>query len=101
MNRQLVTKLATYHFAATPGNRDTLLAEGVDSRKIFVTGNPVVDSLNEVLRKGTSSPFVRGLLKRTNVLSFFPGMTLEAEKKLEIIDQILGRLEENYRITNL
>src|SRR5213596_1299380 len=39
MNRRLITRLATYHFAATPQNRDLLLSEGVAPERIFVTGN--------------------------------------------------------------
>lgn len=49
MNRRLMTNLASYHFAATPHNRETLLAEGVARESIFVTGNPVVDSLKAML----------------------------------------------------
>jgi UDP-N-acetylglucosamine 2-epimerase (non-hydrolysing) len=55
MNRRLITLLATYHFAATTGNRDTLLSEGIGEKTIFVTGNPVVDALQMVLR--TQKPF--------------------------------------------
>jgi UDP-N-acetylglucosamine 2-epimerase (non-hydrolysing) len=50
MNRRQITQLATYHFAATSGNRDALLSEGIDGKTIFVTGNPVVDALQMVLR---------------------------------------------------
>jgi UDP-N-acetylglucosamine 2-epimerase (non-hydrolysing) len=52
MNRRQITQLATYHFAATLGNRDALLSEGVDDGSIFVTGNPVVDALQMVLKSG-------------------------------------------------
>jgi UDP-N-acetylglucosamine 2-epimerase (non-hydrolysing) len=48
MNRRLITRLASLHFAATAGNRETLLSEGVDPGQIAVTGNPVVDSLHWV-----------------------------------------------------
>lgn len=50
MNRRLISRLATYHFAATAGNRTTLLAEGVAEESIFVTGNPIVETLQQVLR---------------------------------------------------
>jgi UDP-N-acetylglucosamine 2-epimerase (non-hydrolysing) len=50
MNRRLITRLATYHFASTVKNRDTLLQEGVQEKAIFVTGNPVVDALQMILR---------------------------------------------------
>jgi UDP-N-acetylglucosamine 2-epimerase (non-hydrolysing) len=56
MNRQIITRLATYHFAATPHNRTTLLVEGVASDKVFVTGNPVVDALHVILTRGRVTP---------------------------------------------
>ena len=65
MNRRLITRLATYHFAATPANRDTLLAEGVADERIFVTGNPVVDSLKAILKLAPSAPAVDALLRAT------------------------------------
>src|SRR6266850_4942461 len=55
MNRRLITRLATWHFAATRNNRDTLVAEGVPADAVFVTGNPVVDALHAILeRSGVS-----------------------------------------------
>jgi UDP-N-acetylglucosamine 2-epimerase (non-hydrolysing) len=65
MNRTLITRLASYHFAATRHNRDTLLAEGVKPDRIFVTGNPVVDSLRTILEKASASPSLKHLLDRT------------------------------------
>jgi UDP-N-acetylglucosamine 2-epimerase (non-hydrolysing) len=43
--RQMVSRLATWHFAPTEQNREALIAEKVDSAKIFVTGNTVIDAL--------------------------------------------------------
>jgi UDP-N-acetylglucosamine 2-epimerase (non-hydrolysing) len=65
MNRRLITRLATYHFAATPGNRDTLLGEAVASEKIFVTGNPVVDALKLVAERGTCGDRLNDILQTT------------------------------------
>jgi len=65
MNRRLITPLATYHFAATPLNRDTLLAEGVARENIFVTGNPVIDSLKVALGRAALTPAVEELLTAT------------------------------------
>ena len=50
MNRRFITQLASYHFAATRRNREMLVSEGVPSASIFLTGNPVVDALQMVLR---------------------------------------------------
>jgi UDP-N-acetylglucosamine 2-epimerase (non-hydrolysing) len=49
MNRCLISQVASFHFAATEHNRAALLSEGVSDAAIFVTGNPVVDSLQRIL----------------------------------------------------
>ncbi len=51
MNRRLVSQIATLHLAATETNRQNLLAEGIDAASIVVTGNPVVDALDFVVRR--------------------------------------------------
>jgi UDP-N-acetylglucosamine 2-epimerase (non-hydrolysing) len=65
MNRRLITRLATYHFAATPYNRATLLAEGVREHSVFVTGSPVVDALRMIIKRGRITPVIRELFKAT------------------------------------
>lgn len=52
MNRRLITQMAELHFAATVGNRDRLISEGVDPASIFVTGNPVIDALRMIIERG-------------------------------------------------
>ena len=49
MNRQLISRIASLHFAATQHNQQYLIQEGIDKDKIILTGNPVIDSLNSVL----------------------------------------------------
>ena len=68
MNRRLITQVASFHFAGTEGNRTTLLSEGVDDEKIFVTGNPVIDSLQRVLKRATPSERIENLILQTNGL---------------------------------
>ena len=65
MNRRVVSQLASFHFAATEKNRRNLLAEDVPSEKIFVTGNPVVDSLKYMLKNLKPSPEIADLIKQT------------------------------------
>lgn len=50
INRRLTSVLAKYHFAPTPKARDTLLAEGIPTDRIHVTGNTVIDALHLILR---------------------------------------------------
>jgi UDP-N-acetylglucosamine 2-epimerase (non-hydrolysing) len=68
MNRRLITRLATYHFAATVHNRDTLLSEGLAPENIVVTGNPVVDALYTMLERSIMTPAVNELLESTRGL---------------------------------
>lgn len=68
MNRRLVTQLATWHFAATPRNRDVLLSEGVPESSVFITGNPVVDALEIILARTAGSSVLDDLLARTEGL---------------------------------
>lgn len=51
INRQLTTRLAKYHFAPTPLNRENLLKENIDPRRIAVTGNTVIDALLMVVKR--------------------------------------------------
>jgi len=48
LNRRLVSRIASLHFAPTESARRTLLAEHVDPSTVFVTGNTVVDSLHAI-----------------------------------------------------
>ena len=50
MNRRLTGGIATLHFAPTPTAQANLLAEGVPERRIFVTGNTVIDALHHIVR---------------------------------------------------
>ena len=65
MNRRLVSQMASFHFAATDANRRTLIAEGVASDKVFVTGNPVVDSLKGMTQNAACDEHVERLIKDT------------------------------------
>ena len=51
INRQLTSRLATYHFSPTETAKQNLLNEGVEQKSIFVTGNTVIDALLVVAEK--------------------------------------------------
>ena len=51
MNRQITGRIATYDFSPTPLSRQNLLDEGVDTEKIIVTGNTVIDALHMVVER--------------------------------------------------
>lgn len=45
-NRQLISRIANYHFAPTIKAMENLLKEQISKDKIFCTGNTIVDALN-------------------------------------------------------
>lgn len=63
MNRRLITPVADFHFAATPGNVAVLRGEGVPADRIILTGNPVVDALKHIMASAVRSPRIEGLLR--------------------------------------
>lgn len=64
-NRRLADQLCHRLFAPTSGARDNLLREGINHKKIFTTGNTVVDAVRYLARKVKP---VRELNELKNVL---------------------------------
>jgi UDP-N-acetylglucosamine 2-epimerase (non-hydrolysing) len=58
-NRRLTAVLTRFHFAPTDHARNALLAEGHDSRTIWVTGNTVIDALMDAVREIEKNPSLR------------------------------------------
>ena len=50
MNRQIISRIAQYHFVPTESNKENLLSERCDPENIFVTGNTGIDALQWVLK---------------------------------------------------
>jgi UDP-N-acetylglucosamine 2-epimerase (non-hydrolysing) len=51
MNRRFTSMLSKWHFAPTNKARENLLAENILNNTIYVTGNTVVDALNDAVKK--------------------------------------------------
>lgn len=49
MNRLLVDRISTFHFAPTQWNRDNLLREGI-GKNVYVTGNTVIDAFQYTVK---------------------------------------------------
>ncbi len=69
MNRSLVGRMASLHFAPTERARQSLLSEGIDDHVIHVTGNTVIDALQLVVKKLQGDKgLARGLAERFQFL---------------------------------
>jgi len=65
INRKFVSVVATYHFCPTKNAKANLLKEGTDPKKIFITGNTIVDALESVLKDVRKNPpTIRGVEKK-------------------------------------
>lgn len=75
INRRLVSHLADVHFAPTSWARINLLKEGIPRKRIFVTGNTVIDAFLETHAR---------VLRRPPALAQLKGFKLEARKLIVV-----------------
>ena len=66
INRRIAGVVADLHFAPTEHSRQNLLHEGVPDWRIAVTGNPVIDALNEIVKRPAPVD-AQELLDRLNI----------------------------------
>ena len=102
INRRVAGVCADLHFTPTAHSRQNLLDEGVPDHAIVLTGNTVIDALNEISRR-PAPPETRQLLDR---LGICPGgkelVLVTAHRRenfgqpLEMICQALRTLAEAY-----
>ncbi len=65
MNRRLISRLARWHFTATPKHDENLLREGVPTSAIVRTGNTVVDAMQSIHGRVKPSDKIHKLLETT------------------------------------
>ncbi|OGL41130.1 MAG: UDP-N-acetylglucosamine 2-epimerase [Candidatus Schekmanbacteria bacterium GWA2_38_11] len=75
INRRMTSVVTDYHFAPTNQSKENLLCEGVDPKKIFVTGNTVIDTLLMTV----------GMLKSLKVEKFKELRDIDFSKKIILV----------------
>lgn len=97
MNRQLTSRIATYHFAPTILSKQNLLAEGIKDENIFVTGNTVIDALYWVISKIKNTSDIKGqvlkCLKSAKISNDLCNLWINNKRKLVLIT---GHRRENF-----
>jgi UDP-N-acetylglucosamine 2-epimerase (non-hydrolysing) len=99
MNRRLISRLTTLHFAATRRNQATLLSEGVSPDNCPITGNPVVDALKKMLTNVSIGEGLRQILAATQSLKRIVLTTHRRESFGEVISdnlQVMRRFIERH-----
>lgn len=83
MNRRLITRLATLHFAPTSHAERNLLAEGVAEAAIRMTGNTIVDALQAFGRQ--TAPVQAPSDHRARVV-----VTLHRRENAEVVEHVVA-----------
>lgn len=63
LNRQITSRIASFHFAPTELSKKNLLLENISEKNIFITGNTVIDALHIVLEKINTDSSIKGKVK--------------------------------------
>lgn len=74
MNRQVTDRICTYYFAPTEQSKQNLLLENIAEKKIFITGNTVIDAL----------------LMAVDMIAEKPGVKAQIEKELGEKGYVVG-----------
>src|SRR4030043_201049 len=77
INRRLTDCLADLYFVHTKQAKENLLREGVDKKKIFVTGNTVIDALMMIVKKQNNKR-IQKEIKQNFILNY--GISLDNKK---------------------
>jgi len=68
-NRQLTSRITTFHFAPTEVARQNLLDEKIQDKDIYITGNTVIDALISMVKKARNANFSKSVLKNASFLN--------------------------------
>ncbi|MBV4188838.1 UDP-N-acetylglucosamine 2-epimerase (non-hydrolyzing) [Bacteroides fragilis] len=93
MNRQITSRIATYHFAPTALSKNNLLNEGVNGKSIYVTGNTVIDALYWVINRIKSSEDLKQSLSSVIQSNGYEVSRLIGGRKMVLIT---GHRRENF-----
>jgi len=90
-NRIVADHISDYLFAPTETSRQNLLKEGIDDKKIFVTGNTVVDAVYQNLEISKSNSDVLGRMNLKPKEYFL--VTAHRAENVDVKERLSGILE--------
>lgn len=93
INRQLTSRIATFHFAPTLLSKENLLREAVAETSIRITGNTVIDALYWVVDKIRNNHELNTELASVLLRSGYDVSRLDSGRKLVLIT---GHRRENF-----
>lgn len=96
LNRQITSRIASFHFAPTKMSMSNLISEGIDENKIEVTGNTVIDALQMVIKKIKNDKAIEKQIKATLALEGINELLLSSWTESRQLVLITGHRRENF-----
>ncbi|HNX91049.1 MAG TPA: UDP-N-acetylglucosamine 2-epimerase (non-hydrolyzing) [Candidatus Omnitrophota bacterium] len=92
INRVITDHLSDYLFVPTGESRDIALSEGVDKKKVYITGNTIVDALYESVErsKAYSDIIGRNKLSRGGYMLLTLHRQENVDNKKRVVNMIAG-----------
>lgn len=96
-NRQITSRLTTYHFAPTHQSAENLKKENLFSNRIIITGNTIIDALQSVLSKINVDNNLRENIRKNLLNNNITEVTLKNwETQVRRVVLITGHRRENF-----
>lgn len=101
INRRIIDHIADFNLVYTEHARRHLLAEGLQHRRIYLTGSPMWEVLQQYMEKINKSEILKTLeleKKKYFVVSFHREENVDNPKNLTQILTVLNKLVEQYKL---
>lgn len=93
LNRQITSRITTYHFAPTPLSKQNLLRENIQEDNILITGNTVIDALHMIIERLKSDVTLQKEQEQVLLKAGYDVSRLSEGKRLVLIT---GHRRENF-----
>lgn len=101
INRRVIDHIADFNLVYTEHARRHLLSEGLQHRRIYLTGSPMLEVLNENMQKIESSKILKTLKlqpRKYFIVSVHREENVDNEENLEKILSVLNLLAKTYEL---
>lgn len=89
LNRQIISRIASFHFCPTQAAKTNLINEKIEEQSIYVTGNTVVDALFSVINIAKTMQYSDDLKKKLTFID-------EDSNRIPKIILVTGHRRENF-----
>ena len=98
LNRRLTDHCSNFLFVPTKKAQQILLGEGISKKKIFLTGNTIVDSIKHNLSKVTNLDKLNSIPKEFFLVSLHRQENVDNPKRFKNIIRGLKKIKKEYNV---